>query len=778
MADQSSEHPHSSVTRPTGSVTRDLELLQFAGRLAGFAGWSLDASTREQYWTRELFSIFGLDADSGAPSYEDAVALYVEPHRSAIFAAVELCLRDGDPFDLEAVVRTRSGELIPVRAVGQSVRDASGAIVRVQGALVDLTGVVREREERIAAQDALRATLDQIGDGFVSFDEDFRYTYVNPAAEAALGIPGPQLLGEVIWDALPGAYESDFGACYRRAMTEQVSTSARAFYDHLGRWFESIAYPTSSGLAVYFRDVTVEEERNRELQRLLAQAEALASLLDASNEAMIIEDLDNVITYWNQGAEQIYGWSAREAVGRHAGELLYADASVFEQPAAALLRDGRWSGELVQRTKEGRDVIIQCRWQAVTDETGRPTQFFAVNSDVTSQRREREQQVRAQRMESLGTLAGGIAHDLNNVLTPLLMSTQLLRQQQSNPDHDRMLETMESSIVRGAHMIRQVLTFARGVEGKRAAFDVATVVDEVHTFASQVLPKSIECLCVADSGLVVVGDRTQVLQVLMNLVTNARDAMPDGGRVTVGARSVTLSGSAAVSLMIAPGDFVAISVTDTGIGMDAHTREHAFEPFFTTKEQGKGTGLGLASSLAIARGHGGVLTVDSTLHMGSTVTVLLPIASDAEVLEEADVVRPVVVRGHGETILVVDDERLVRDSVMATLRAQGFTTLGAAHGQDALTIIDRRGGDVALVITDVMMPVMDGPALTARLAARYPHIPVIAASGLDAPVDPSRWGSVRPVRILSKPFATDALLRAVSRVLAGPSPEAMPSSAH
>lgn len=765
MVDASSEDPTAPRASVPGDALRDLELLQFAGRLAGFAGWSLDADTLEQYWTRELFSIFGLDSESGAPSYEDAVNLYIEPYRSHIAAAVERCLDDGSPFDVEAVVRTRSGELIPVRAVGEAVRSAAGRILRLQGALVDLSSVVREREERVAAEDALRSTLDQIDDGFAFFDEEFRYTYVNPAAEQVLGHSGDVLLGSVMWDVLPGSYESAFGASYRRAMAERARVNIRALYPPSGLWFESIAYPTRAGLAVYFRDVTAEEERNRELERLLAEAEAMASLLDASNEAMIMEDLDNVITYWNQGAEQIYGWTREEAIGRYAGDLLYGDPSLFAGPAAALLRDGRWSGELVQRTKDGREVIIQCRWQAVRDESGVPIKLFAVNSDVTAQRREREHHARTQRMESLGTLAGGIAHDLNNVLTPLLMSTQLLKSQQSNPDHVRMLETMETSIVRGAHMIRQVLTFARGVEGVRTAFDVGDVVDELYTFAAQVLPRSIECVCGADEGLVVVGDRTQVLQVLMNLVTNARDAMPDGGRVTVRASTVELSGDAASALAIASGEYVAISVADTGMGMDADTRDRAFEPFFTTKDQGKGTGLGLASSLAIVRAHGGAITADSTPNVGSTLTVLVPFAADVQVTVSADAADDRELRGTGEIVLVVDDEQAVRASVQASLQAQGFATLEAANGRDALAIVERHSDAIALVFTDVMMPLMDGPSLNAHMAERFPHIPVIAASGLDAPVDPARWGASRPARILSKPFTTDALLYAVTRVI-------------
>ncbi|MGY6497463.1 MAG: PAS domain-containing protein, partial [Microcella sp.] len=225
MADLSSERPAQS-SAPAGSANaRDLELLQFAGRLAGFSGWSLDADTREQYWTRELFSILGYDAKPGAPSYADSVDLFVDPYRAHVSAAVDACIQDGAPFDLEAVIRTRSGGLIPVRSVGEAVRDAHGRIVSVQGALVDLTGIMREREERIAAEDALRSTLDHIDDGFAFFDADFRYTYVNPAAEAVLGFSAEVLLGSVIWDVLEGSFDSVFGESYRRAMTEKRRVS-------------------------------------------------------------------------------------------------------------------------------------------------------------------------------------------------------------------------------------------------------------------------------------------------------------------------------------------------------------------------------------------------------------------------------------------------------------------------------------------------------------------------------------------------------------------------
>ena len=438
-----------------GDADRDADLLRLAGRLARFGGWSIEVPSGELYWSAELFTMLGFEPTDGSPPLEAAIGLYPAEHRAPMQEAVDRCMADGTPIDLESVILDRAGEELRVRTIGEAVRDDAGRIVRIQGAFYDVTEIVIEREKRIAAQAGLRETLDvipdvvcfinpswcltfanratidltgmtrddlysatiwqlfpdltstalrpayedamtarvsssardyiaqfdrwvevvahpiadgiavfardvtgeerargeraalerrlddtlnQIQDALVFLDREWRYTYLNETAERYLQNSADALLGAVIWQAYPGSYDSEFGAAYRRAMEERVVASARAFYPDLDTWFESIAYPVDEGIAVYLRDVSEEERRRQEFAQVAARAQRQAALIDASREAMIMEDLDNVVTYWNHGAEQIYGWSADEVVGRDIREILYADTTEFEAAASALLR--------------------------------------------------------------------------------------------------------------------------------------------------------------------------------------------------------------------------------------------------------------------------------------------------------------------------------------------------------------------------------------------------------------------------------------------------------
>jgi two-component system, cell cycle sensor histidine kinase and response regulator CckA len=875
-------HPDGSSSPQQSQAERDASLLHLAGRLARFGGWSIEVPGGELYWSAELFTMLGFDQTAGTPPYELAIGLYPPSDRDHMQAAVERCMTAGTPMDLECTILDSTGRELRVRTIGEAVRDDAGQIVRIQGAFYDVTEIVTAREERIAAQEGLRrtldyvpdvvafvdeqwhvtfanratreftgmsaeqlasdtiwalfpettrnalrpvyeaamvdrvsgtarayveqvdawvevtvhpvdagvavfardvtaderarrekgeleqrlnATLDQIQDGLIVVDRQWRYTYLNDTAETYLQNTAEQLLGKVMWEENPDAYGAEFGALYRRAMEERVTGTVRAHHPGLGTWFESTAYPTEEGIAVYLRDVSDDEARRQEFAAMSARAQEQADLLEASNEAMIMEDLDNVVTYWNQGAEQIYGWTREEAVGRNIRDLLYDDAAVFEEPAAALLREGRWHGEMVQRTKDGRTVIIECRWQAVQDAEGKPVRLFAVNSDVTAMRRQQELQSRAQRMESLGTLAGGIAHDLNNALTPLLMSVQLMKSQQPTPEDARLLDGMEVSVKRGADMIRQVLSFARGVDGVRDLVDIAGVLDELATMSLQTLPKDITVRRHLDEVAPIVGDRTQILQVLMNLVANARDAMPDGGELTVSVREHTVDQVQDAASTLVPGDYALIAIEDTGTGMSRDVLDKIFEPFFTTKELGSGTGLGLASSMAIVKSHGGLISAYSELGTGTRFVVYLPVANGRSRSSTESPYEQPPASGAGELILVVDDEGGIRQMVSLTLRAHGYQTVEASNGREAIEVFAQHADDVQLVLTDMMMPVMDGAATAAYFFEHHPHIAVVAASGLNADGGVARASHTGVRHFVAKPFTTETLLRTVHEAL-------------
>src|SRR5215217_4086992 len=333
-------------------------------------------------------------------------------------------------------------------------------------------------------------------------------------------------------------------------------------------------------------------ERKRAEERIREQA----ALLDEARDAIVVRGLDHKILFWNKGAERLYGWTPEEAVGRTARELdlqSELNEAQFEEGWRAIRERGEWSGEF--------------RWTLVRSDSGEPRSILVINTDITERRKIEQQLLRAQRMESIGTLAGGIAHDLNNILSPILMSIQMLQLKVEDPTAGQWLELLQTNAERGADMVRQVLSFARGVEGERVTLQPKHLVKEVVKILKDTLPKSIEIRYdVAPDLWTVSADATQVHQVLMNLAVNARDAMPRGGELTVHAENVTLDENfARMHIEAEPGRFVMVSVADTGEGMQPEVVARVFEPFFTTKEIGKGTGLGLSTALTIVRSHGG-----------------------------------------------------------------------------------------------------------------------------------------------------------------------------
>jgi CheY-like chemotaxis protein len=316
-----------------------------------------------------------------------------------------------------------------------------------------------------------------------------------------------------------------------------------------------------------------------------------------------------------------------------------------------------------------------------------------------------------------------------------------------------------------------VLSFARGADGRRERIAIADLLEETRRFATDMLPSSVRFdVAIDDDVPDTMGDATQLLQVLTNLVTNARDAMPRGGSLTVAASTLLLEDSlSAESFRLEPGRYVLIDVTDTGHGMSAEVAEKIFEPFFTTKSVGKGTGLGLASSLAIVRGHGGTLRVYSELDRGTRFSMLLPVIEDDGVApRQHSVPSRRLPRGRGETVLVVDDDETIRAIAARTLENYGYRTATAGDGREAIAIVEQRGGAIDLVLTDMMMPILDGAATTAYLEEHYPQIPVIAASGLTSAGGASRSAGMGVAAFLPKPYTTRLLLTTLRDVLDEP----------
>jgi len=380
----------------------------------------------------------------------------------------------------------------------------------------------------------------------------------------------------------------------------------------------------------------------------------------------------------------------------------------------------------------------------------------------------RERELRSQRLESLGALAGGIAHDLNNILSPLSISTFLLRSKVSDPSAQETLDTMEEVIERGGQLVKQVLSFARGVEGDRVQVDLKQVLRDVIGILKETIPKSIEIkYAVAEPVGAALVNPTQLSQVLMNLCVNARDAMPQGGDLEITVETARLDELyAQLAPDAKPGRYVMISVRDTGTGIPPQIIDKIFDPFFTTKEQGKGTGLGLSTSLGIVRSHGGFISVYSEPGAGALFKVYLPAPDDgAEAPEREE--QPEPPAGDGELILVVDDEEPIRRVTRGLLEAFGYRVVTASDGGEACALYRQKRGEISAVLTDMMMPVMDGAALIAELRRLNPLLPIIASSGLTEAGKEEQALSLGAQKFLSKPYTSAGLLWALRESLRG-----------
>lgn len=491
-----------------------------------------------------------------------------------------------------------------------------------------------------------------------------------------------------------------------------------------------------------------------------------ATLLEIARDAILILDLDLKIRFWNQAAESLYGWPRDEILARPHSTLFFEEGRDVSEIKNHLLEHGEWFGEMRHQTRDGKEVIVQSRWSLASDKKPGSSSILVINTDVTEKKNLENQFLRAQRLESIGALAGGVAHDLNNILSPILMGAEILREHLGDEEDVKIMDTVLSSARRGAELVRQVLTFAKGAQGQVASVELNKIMSEIVTITRGTFPRSIAVHQEGAPDLWPVrGDVTNIHQILLNLCVNARDAMPSGGRLGLLAQNVVLDEKTAASIPgAAVGSFVALSISDTGIGIDEKTRGKIFDPFFTTKDAGHGTGLGLATVQSLVKAHEGFLALDSIPGEGTTFTVYLPADRSAD-SQDPDSPAIEVRRGNDELILIIDDETTIIDITRETLKSFGYRVMTAKDGAEGLALYAQNESEIAAVITDTSMPVLDGPATVRALRRMAPDLPIIAAAGFLQEGTLDEYTELKIARILRKPFTTAQLLIAVRTVL-------------
>jgi two-component system, cell cycle sensor histidine kinase and response regulator CckA len=512
--------------------------------------------------------------------------------------------------------------------------------------------------------------------------------------------------------------------------------------------------------ALLERSIRYALERKRAERKIREQA----ALLDVATDAIFVCDLKNQILFWNQAAERLYGWKREEAVGKYTINL-WQEKSLSQLKSAfnILLKNGAWEGELRQTTKSGSQIIVESRWTLVPEFDNRAQSVLVVNTDITQKKQLEAQFFRAQRLESIGTLASGIAHDLNNVLAPILMTAQLLESQLHDERSKRLLPILISNAKRGANLVKQVLSFTRGIEGERSMTQIKHLITEIQQIIKETFPKSIQVTTNVPSELwTVLGNATQLHQVLMNLCVNARDAMPHGGKLEISAENIFIDENfAKMNIEARVGNYILISISDTGIGIPSDIVDRIFEPFFTTKELGKGTGLGLSTVLGIVKSHGGFINVPNDINKGSKFEVYLPAQQIPETIEDPETELP---KGNGELILVVDDEDSIRTVTKTSLETYNYRAITACDGIEAIALYAEYRDKIEIVLTDMIMPAMDGLTTIKTLQKINPTVKIIAVSGLLSSDKVNNATEIGVKAFLPKPFTAKQLLQTIGSV--------------
>ena len=490
-----------------------------------------------------------------------------------------------------------------------------------------------------------------------------------------------------------------------------------------------------------------------------------AVLLNRAHDAIVVLLPSGERIYQNQSATRLFNPDSMSRIDTHT--LAYWDqlpADLLENARQRTIRTGVWEGEFEWQYNDRPLQRIESRWTQIQEAPGQIQSIMTISSDVTEKRQLEQQVLQSQRMETIGSLAGGVAHDLNNALSPILMGVQLMRRQAPSEKAIRMLDVMEQSTQRGAEMVRQILAFTRGSGDDRRQVDLKTLIRDLEHLVKETFPKNIEISTFFASDLwPLYANSTQVHQILLNLCVNARDAMPEGGHLTIAVDKHLQESKEQASLgTMKPGQYILFMLSDTGSGIPEETRQHIFEPFFSTKSQSKGTGLGLTTVRTIVEKHHGCINLSSEPGSGTTFEVYLPADSKTKTTEDAEQSLPSPT-GNGELILIADDEQGVREMIASTLEASGYKVLLAGNGAEALSI--QSSERIELMILDNDMPMMSGRQCLKEIKRQQPDLPILLISGDIVEGRPSKPLQDTHCVELSKPFQVETLLEHVSQLI-------------
>lgn len=672
-----------------------------------------------------------------------------------------------DGFLQDAYYRRRDGSFctVEITARTSSVADRNYVVIGLR----DISANRQAEEALRESEQRFRALVEHSSDVVTMLDADGRIIYISPAIKHVLGHQPSDLLGELFINRVEPSQREDFEASYRKWTLEPRTTFAKYFEwqdadgtnRHIAaRVCNQIDEPAVQAIVINMRDVTDRIQASTQMKRQ-------ADLINQAAESIAVCNLSGQILSWNKGAQSLYGYSTTQVFGKTIAEVGVTDPEVFEKALASVKESGSWAQDISFRDQDGTERFVHCRWSLLRNEHGVPDEILMIDSDFTEQKRIEHQLLRHQRMESVGTLASGIAHDLNNILMPILMLTTTLRRHSEDADDCETLDMIIQSAQRGADIVKQVLTYVRGAEGSRMYLKPQNLVKELVHLVKETFPKHLQLKHKSsDCDWLINGNMTELNQVLLNLAVNARDACPAGGTLRlelectkIDQHYADMHGSAS------PGEYMLFRVGDNGSGMGSEHLERIFDPFFTTKPQGEGTGLGLATVRGIVESHDGFIDVQSELGSGSEFRVYIPAITDTQA--EAHPNTPVngFADGNGQTVLVVDDELPIQKTLRRMLERSGYQVIVAQNGTEGISKYAAQRDEIDVIVTDVTMPELNGVEFVKIIKNMNPDTKVIVSSGRLVDDVAEQFRGFGVTDMLAKPYSAQDLLGCLEKVL-------------
>jgi two-component system cell cycle sensor histidine kinase/response regulator CckA len=730
--------------------------------------FEMDAEGHLTFVNRQAHAVFGITAED--VQRRMAAEEFVVPEQREQARDHLRRVLQGERLEIELVAQRRDGSTFPVTARTRAVVE-NGRPVGLRGVLVDLSERKRAEHALREKERQQRALLDNLPDIAWLKESTGLYIAVNEAFVRAAGRPREALIGLSDRDVWPPDQASVLAGFDHQVMNrrEQVKDVV-VIQDPAGHetWLETVVTPVLGadgrveGTAGIARDITERIQAEAERSRLAAAVEQAA-------EAILITDTQGLVRYVNPAFERITGFARAEIMGQNP-RLLKSGAQgpeFYRDLWATITRGQVWHGRVTDRCKDGSLVEFETSISPIRDRHGKLVNFVSVSHDVSREIALEEKLRQSQKMEAIGRLAGGIAHDFNNLLTAILGNAELaLRQIDAKSPVREDVEEIRRAASRAAQLTGQLLAFSRKQVLHPKTLNLNQVVGEMTRMLQRVIGEQVQLITeLAPDLRPIKADPVQMEQVIMNLALNARDAMPEGGRLhIITANAQVDEAHAARYADVPPGRYAALTVSDTGIGMSAETQAHLFEPFFTTKEMGKGTGLGLATIYGIIKQSGGHISVYSEPRIGTTFNIYLPLSREALTDEVVAPVSPPRQAGE-ETILVVEDEAPIRKLTARILEQAGYRVLDARDAREALETSRHWPQKIDLVLTDVVMPGMNGQEMAEVLRRERPGSRILFMSG-HPETSVLRLESLQgEPAFIRKPFTGEQLTRKIRETL-------------